>query len=140
MATQFPSTVAGAIRVNIAPASAPRTDEYISESGTEPAVIPPLVIGMPIYRIPSKKLLPINIPSTPDSVTPTAKSDDRRRKKLNRSPDQQIPVNIEQAACYQSGNIKHQESLLVDKIIYDCMCLFRYQTGRLNNRRAQNTG
>ena len=72
IATQFPSTVAGAIRVRICPASVPRTDEYIADRGTAPAVMPPLVIGIPIYRMPSRKLSPITIPSRPESITPTA--------------------------------------------------------------------
>ena len=48
IATQFPSTVAGAIFVSTSAASTPSAWEYMAERGTVPAVIPPLVIGTPI--------------------------------------------------------------------------------------------
>ena len=74
MATQFPSTVAGAILVRISPASIPSTGAYMPERGTAPAVIPPLVMGIPINRIPSRKEFPIAIPRIPAVATPAARA------------------------------------------------------------------
>ena len=46
MATILPCTVAGAIRVSTTPASMPVAWAYMADSGTAPAVMPPLVMGM----------------------------------------------------------------------------------------------
>ena len=73
MATQFPRTVAGATFVSMAEGSAPRAWAYISERGTVPAVMPPLVMGTPRYKIPPQKPWPRRMPKSPEARIPTAR-------------------------------------------------------------------